>query len=127
VKIEWRDVFWGDRFGRVLHAEKPYQNGRLLEGEALYLALDRPDLAEAYRDREETQMHLAVISVIAFAGSVLATGIAAADHGGRGAWVVAGGSFVLFGAFGIGAGAYSPDVLTEDELHQLVAAHNQPR
>src|SRR6185312_7568448 len=38
TKIESRDVVWGDRNGQMLHAEKPYQSGRMHEGESLYLA-----------------------------------------------------------------------------------------
>src|SRR5262245_29159706 len=85
AKIEWRDVFWGDRYGRLLHAEKPYRNGRLLEGEDIYLALDRPDLAEAYRKRQETKTGLGIASGILLAGTAIAAAIAvAAAHSSGG-------------------------------------------
>jgi len=130
AKIEWRDIFWGDRYGRMLHAEKPYRDGRLLEGEALYLALARPDLAEAYRKRQETKAGLGIATGLFLASTMIAAAIASAEQkDGEAAPVAAlvgvGISITLTGGFAI-ANAYTPsDVLTDDELHRLVDAHNR--
>lgn len=131
AKIEWRDVVWGDRNGQMVHAEKPYQSGRMLEGESLYLALDRPELAQAYRQRQETQTGLRVASGLFLVTGAIAAGIVEADQrGGRSAPAApalgAVVSIVLGGVLGIAGIAYSPaDVVTDAELHRLVDAHNQ--
>lgn len=39
--IELHEVVWGDRHGHLRHAQAPFQDGRLLEGSALYRALGR--------------------------------------------------------------------------------------
>ncbi len=130
TKIEWRDVFWGDHYGRLRHTEKPYQDGRLLEGPGLYLALRRPDLAEAYRKRQETKTGLGVMSGLSLLTAAIAVGIVNADqkNGGPAPTAPLVGlvlSVVLAGVFGIANACTPADVLTDDELHRLIDAHNQ--
>jgi hypothetical protein len=129
TKVEWRDVFWENRYGAVFHAEKPYRNGRLLEGEALYLALDRPDLAEAYRKRQETKSGLAIASGIFLASTAVAVAIAKTDQkNGQaapvGPLIGIGVCLTLTGAFVIANAATPADVVTADELRRLVDVHN---
>jgi len=127
ARIEWRDVFWGDRYGAMRQAEKPYQNGRLLEGETLYLALDRPDLAEAYRNRQQGRTGLGTVGTILIAGGAIAARAAKDDQRSSDGPVLAGGAVIsiIFGAVLAIAGVSTPaDVVTDAELHHLVDVHN---
>jgi len=56
--IELREVFWGDRHGRVRHTLYPFQGGRVLEGADLYRVLGRDDLVRAYQSRVEAKVGL---------------------------------------------------------------------
>ncbi len=129
-KIEWRDVFWGDRYGGVRHAARPFRDGRLLEGQALYLALDRPDLAAAYRKRQETKSSLGIATGIFLATTAVAAVIANAEvKAGRpapvGALIGLGLGITLTGTFAIANATTPGDVVDDGELHRLVDAHNR--
>jgi hypothetical protein len=122
-------IFWSDRYGRLLHAEMPYQNGRLLDGEAVYLALDRPDLAEAYRKRQETKTGLGIAAGIFLGSAAISSAIAfeqwSDDRAPAAPVIGMAASLLLGGVFGIIGAAYSPAPITDDELNRLVTARNQ--
>jgi hypothetical protein len=65
--IELREVFWGDRYGRVLHGPFPFQGSRPLDGAALYRALGRDDLARAYESRVDAKIALAFTPLVPIA------------------------------------------------------------
>jgi hypothetical protein len=58
--IELREVFWGDRYGGVRHGPFPFQGIRPLDGAALYRALGRDDLADAYESRVGAKIALSL-------------------------------------------------------------------
>lgn len=127
-KIEWRDVVWGDRQGRMLHAEKPFQDGRLLEGEPLYLAVGRPDLAQAYRSREQGRTGLQVVGAILVAGGGVTALAIGAPHQNDGTTpAIAAGVSVILGAVLLLAASVDSPIVTDSELHRLVDAHNDAR
>jgi hypothetical protein len=126
LRIEWREVVWGNRHGHMLHAQVPFQNGRLLEGEELYLAVDRPDLAASYRSRVQAKKGVAVAGYVLLLGSgVVASLGAGAQSGDRSAIVVAACLSLVTGFGLLVSSGGSADVVAPAELRRLIDAHNQ--
>lgn len=72
--IELREILWS-RYGEVRHARFPFQGDKPLNGVALYQAMGRDDLVQAYESRTDAKIAFAIASLAAMvAGTVVLTG-----------------------------------------------------
>jgi hypothetical protein len=131
--IEARDVFWGGKHGELHHGLRLFLDGRLLEGADQYLAVDRPDLAKLYLDREnQARTQGALGGVLVVGGLFTMVVSAAADRCSRdgGCETHNATGFLIAGLLGtvIGwvtmADVPDPQPISDDELRGLVDAHN---
>jgi hypothetical protein len=126
-KIEWREVVWGGRQGEMIHAQQPFQNGRLLSDDQLFIALGRPDLAAAQREKETERSGLRAFGGILLGGGLVTLGIGTAEHknGGDGSAAAIGGLVVaLVGTIVALSSNAVTDAVTDADLHNLVDTYN---
>lgn len=135
--IEVREVFWADRHGGLRHESLPFLGQRVLEGEELYTALGRPDLARQMRHSAETKTLLTVAAYTA----LLATGVAGFIAAGPSQACLESGrscdggheavmpilALGLAGALTLGIGAHTMtiDPLTASQRQALIDEHNR--
>ena len=127
LRIEWREVVWGGRHGEMLHTQQPFQGGKLLEGEALFLALGRPDLASAYKEHESLRTALGGLGGALLGGGLVTMAVGAAEqkNGGSATPAIVGLVMTLVGTIVALSADGVPDAVTNDDLHHLVDLHNQ--
>src|SRR5690348_11664236 len=80
TRLEMREVFWGDRQGRLRHRPIAFAGERPIEGAAFYLAVDRPDLAAEYRRREATAEAVAGVGLLGVVAGAIGAGVIVHDR-----------------------------------------------
>jgi hypothetical protein len=127
LKIEWREVVWGGRHGELLHAQQPFQGGKLLQGEELFLALGRPDLAATFKQHESQRTTIGGLGGVLVCSGLVTMAIGASEQkdGGSSTPTIAGLVITLVGAYLALSASDVPNVVTNDDLHHLVDVHNQ--
>jgi hypothetical protein len=70
--IEMREVFWGSRYGELLHKRVPFRGNLMLDDPALLRLLGREDLLRAYEERTSAREVLTVGGLLGLIGSGVA-------------------------------------------------------